>query len=124
MMPPIFSILSGAAGVTAFVGAPPRMRLFPFGEADQATLKPYITWQLISGLPENYLGQLPDVDRYRTQVDIWAETQAVANEVAEAVRDALEPHAYILGSGNTIRDADTRCFRYMLDVEFITPRAA
>lgn len=124
MMPPIFSILSAAAGVTALVGAPPKMRLFPFGEADQNTLKPYISWQLISGLPENYLGQLPDVDHYRTQIDVWAETQASANLVAEAVRDAIEPHAYLVGSGSTLRDPETRCYRYMLDVEFITPRAA
>lgn len=122
MMPPVFDALSVSAAVKAKIGTPPSMRLYPFGEADQNTIKPYVTWQLITGIPENYLGQLPDSDSFRVQLDVWAATQASANETALAVRDAIEPHAYMLNSGGTTRDPETRNYRYMLDVEFQTPR--
>jgi hypothetical protein len=122
MMPPVFEVLSASTAVKAKLGNPPNMRLFPFGEADQNTTKPYVTWQLLTGVPENYLGQLPDADSYRIQLDIWAATQVSANQTAEAVRDAIEPHAYLLNSGGTTRDPETRNYRYMLDVEFQTPR--
>lgn len=124
MMPPIFEILSDDAGTCTLIGTPPAMRLFPFGEADQNTPKPYVTWQLITGQPENYLGNLPDADHYRVQLDTWADTQASAILVAKTIRDVLEPHGYVVGSGNTPPDPETRCYRYMLDMEFITPRTA
>lgn len=122
MIPPLFQIMSASTAVRAAIGTPPSMRFFPFGEADQNTQKPYVTWQIISGIPENYIGQLPDIDDFRVQIDVWAVTQDSANSVAQAVRDAIEPHAYIVGSGNTTRDPETRAYRYMLDAEFYTPR--
>lgn len=122
MIPPVFDVLSASTTVKSHLGEPPNMRLYPFGEATQNTLKPYATWQLISGVPENYLGNLPDADDYRTQIDVWALTQASALAVAKAIRDAIEPHAHITNAGNTGRDPETKNFRYMLDVEFITDR--
>lgn len=118
MMPPIFAILDSSAVVRALLGAAPNMRLFPFGEASQNTPRPYATFQVVSGVPENYIGQHPDADSYRVQVDAWAETQVSANQLALAIRDAIEPHAYMVGSGSTTRDPETRAYRYMLDFEF------
>lgn len=118
MMPPVFDALSASAAVKAKIGTPPNMRLYPFGEADQNTTKPYVTWQLITGVPENYLGQLPDADSSRVQLNVWGATQASANQTAKVVRDAIEPHAYVLNSGDTGRDPETKNYGYMLDVSF------
>lgn len=117
-MPPVFSAVSASSAVKALIGAPPGMRFFPFGDANQNTAKPYATYQIISGVPENYLGQLPDADGFRIQIDVWAETQASANHVAQAIRDAVEPYAYMVNSGGTSRDPETKTYRYMLDFEF------
>lgn len=122
MMPPVFAVLSASTPVTVLLGSPPNMRLFPFGEANQDTVKPYATWQLISGIPSNYINQLPDVDDFRIQIDIWAATMASALSVAQAIRDAVEPHAHIVNAGNATRDTETRTYRYMIDAEFFTER--
>lgn len=122
MIPPVFEVLSASAMVKAHLGTPPSMRLYPFGEATQNTLKPYVTWHLISGIPANYLGQLPDMDDFRVQIDVWALTQASAIAVAQAIRDAVEPHAHIVNAGNTTRDTETKNYRYMIDAEFFTER--
>lgn len=122
MIPPVFEVLSASATVKAHLGTPPKMRLFPFGEATQDTIKPYATWQLISGVPANYLNQRPDMDDFRAQIDVWALTQSSAIAVAQAIRDAIEPHAHIVNAGNTTRDPETKNYRYMIDVEFFTER--
>lgn len=118
MMPPIFAILAASSEVTAKLGVVPNMRFYPFGAANQNTLKPYATFQVITNTPENYLGQLPDSDDYRVQVDVWAATQASANDTAQAIRDAVEPHAYMVNAGSTLRDAETGTYRYMMDFQF------
>lgn len=122
MIPPVFEVLSASAAVKTYLGTPPNLRLYPFGEATQNTVKPYATWQLISGVPANYLGQLPNMDDYRIQIDIWGQTQASALLVAQAIRDAIEPYAHIVNAGNTTRDTETKNYRYMIDAEFFTAR--
>lgn len=118
MMPPVFEALSASTDLKAKIGTPPNMRLYPFGEADQNTIKPYVTWQLITGVPENYLGQLPDADSSRVQINILGATQASASQTAQAVRDAIELHAYVLNYGDTGRDPETKNYGYILDVSF------
>lgn len=122
MIPPLFTVLSGSTAVKAMIGTPPNMRLYPFGQADQNTTKPYVTWQLITGLPANYLGQLPDIDDYRVQVDVWASTQANSIAVATEIRDAVEPHAYMINSGGTHKESETGSYRYMMEFQFFTDR--
>lgn len=63
MYPPIFTLLSAAAGVTSIIGSSP-CRAYPFGNAPDGVTKPYITWQNIGGSPENYLKDAPNIDRY------------------------------------------------------------
>lgn len=118
MNPPIFAILASSAAVKTILGAPPDMRFYPFGQAVQNALAPYATFQVISNIPENYLGDLPDADDYRVQVDVWAMTQASANDTAQAIRDAVEPHAYMVNGGNTSRDPETGKYRYLLEFQF------
>jgi len=100
-------------------------RIAPFGEQEQDVSPlplPYLVWQTISGIPENYLDDLPDMDKTRVQIDVWAATGAQAEAIAQSVRDALEPGAYMISFGNTTRDPETRAFRFGLDFDFLTPR--
>lgn len=97
-------------------------RIAPFGEIEQESVLPYLVWQTVVGTPENYLDDLPDVDKTRVQLDVWAATGAQAEAVAQSVRDALEPVGYMISYGNTTRDPDTRAFRFGQDFDFITPR--
>ncbi|AVJ17216.1 hypothetical protein CLM71_08765 [Serratia sp. MYb239] len=121
MMAPIFAICSGSDEVRALLGSEP-VRLYPFGLHDDTVIYPYAVWQNISGDPENYLNQRPDADRYSLQVDIYADTAAGCVAVARALRDAIEPHAYITRWGGQTRDATTKRYRYSFDVDWIVRR--
>jgi hypothetical protein len=122
MTPPIFSIVAAWPACTALLGTPPKMRFFEFGEADQGSAQPYAVWQLITGTPANYLGQLPDNDDTRIQVDVYASQPLVARALAIAIRDAIEPHAHMVNYAQRARDATTRNFGFLMDFEFFTPR--
>jgi hypothetical protein len=128
MIPPIFPILAAAPAVTALLGTSPT-RIYPFGENTEKTVTyPYITWQLITGTPENYLGDRPDIDNTRVQIDCWGDGgtgkngAASVNAVADAVRNVLEDHGYMVDFGSTERDPDTVSYRYRMDFEFWTHR--
>lgn len=121
MFPPIFSVCAADPGVTALLGTSP-MRLNPFGEGEQGDPVPYAVWQVVGGAPENHLGDAPDVDRYSLQVDVYAATGASASAVAAAMRDAIEPHAYITRWGAQETDPDTGHRRIGFDVSWHVPR--
>ena len=118
MQVPLYRYLSAAAPVTALVGT----RIGPFGEVDQDTPMPYVVWQTITGTPENYLDNRPDIDNSRIQIDVWAKTGVSAEQVAMAVRDALEDEGYMVSWGSTERDPETRNYRFSMDFEFWNPR--
>lgn len=121
MGPIIFPTAAASAGVVAFFGPNP-VRLYDFDEARQNTPKPYAVYRDVTGSPENYLGNLPDMDRYLTQIDVFADTKAAARQGAELLRDALEPTMYVTNWRGGQRDPDTNNFRYSFDVESYTPR--
>lgn len=121
MIPNIFPILSGSVPVTALVGSNP-VRIFPFEEATEGVTYPYVTWTVITGTPANTLDKLPVIDYLSTQVDIWGKTSASALDVAAAVRDAIEPHAHMVGLGSMERDLETKSYRVRLDFDFFIER--
>ena len=121
MFAPINAVCAKDAGVTALLGASP-VRLYPFGDAPQDGPKPYAVWQTIGGAPENYLAGRPDVDGYTLQVDVYAAAGKDARAVAKALRDAIEPHAYIIRWGGESRDPATKSYRYSFDVSWFVPR--
>lgn len=118
MQVPLYRYLELSAPLMALVGT----RVGPFGEVDQDTPMPYVVWQTISGTPELYLDNRPDIDQSRVQIDVWAATGTEAEQVAEAVRDALEDLGYMVSWGSTERDPETRNFRFSMDFEFWNPR--
>jgi hypothetical protein len=121
MYPPIFEIVSADSDVQTNLGTSPT-RFYPFGEAPPRVQKPYAVWQMITGFPENYLGQVPDLDAYSIQVDIYAETADGARDVAQALRNAIEPSAHIIAWRGEERDPDTRNYRVSFDVDWLVSR--
>jgi hypothetical protein len=122
MRPPIFSLVAGDSDCTTLLGQNP-VRFFPFGEAPQHVSLPYATWQLITGVPENYIGCPPDIDSVSLQVDVWAYSQGDAHDVFDAIRRALETDAHIVGVNLEGREPDTRIYRISMTVDFWTERS-
>ena len=121
MIAPIFSVCASSLAVTALIGADP-VRLYPFGLQDDAVVYPYVVWQNVTGSPENYLAQRPDADSFTLQVDAYADTADQVIAVAAALRDAIEPYAYITRWGGQERDPETKRYRYSFDVDWIVKR--
>lgn len=121
MTPPLFAIAYASAAVKAQFGASP-CRVYPFGEAPQGVVLPYAVWQQVIGAPENYLGQVPDMDAYTTQVDVYAATATAARNAGKALRDAFEPVAHITRWGGEGQDRDTGHYRISFDVEWMVQR--
>ena len=121
MYPPIFQLISADTDAKKALGASP-VRFYPFGAAPENVALPYAVWQTVGGYPENYLAEVPDIDQYMVQVDVYATTATSARSTAEALRDAIEPSAHIAAWRGESRDAETGHYRYSFDVDFLTPR--
>lgn len=121
MLPPIFKVCAAAPAVTALLGAGPT-RLYPFGEAPEHVTAPYAVWQVVSGAPENFLADRPDMDSFTLQVDVYAASEAAARAVAGAIRDAIELQAYIVRWGGQSKDPETDSYRISFDVDWHIPR--
>ncbi|HSH43852.1 MAG TPA: DUF3168 domain-containing protein [Arenicellales bacterium] len=122
MYPPIFEVCTASSEVRALLDDDGTTKLFLFGLAPQSVKTPYAVWQTIGGLPENYITNTPDIDRFAIQIDVYADSAATAREVAAALRDAIEPHAHVVGWRGGSRDPDTRNYRYSFDVEWFVKR--
>ena len=121
MLPAVFQTLKASAAVKAIVGTNPP-RIYRHGTAPQDTTKPYITWQLIAGTPENHLSGTPPVDRMTVQVDCWHPTDAGIEQLALVARDACELAAHCTSMIIDERDAETKLYRIGLQFDFWTDR--
>lgn len=121
MKAPILEVCAASAAVTALIGSNP-VRLYLFGEASQNTTKPYAVWQTIGGSPENYLKTLPDADSYTLQVDAYAASAADVRAVAKALRNAIEPRAYVTSWSGEYKDPETNLYRFSFTVDWIVQR--
>ncbi len=122
MFPPIFVIAAAAQPVKDAFGENP-VRFFPFGEAPPGVGLPYAVWQTVYGGPDNVLSGTPDIDSFGVQVDVYGDTADSVRTAAKALRDALEPHAYITRWGGEGRDPETKNRRFSFDVELIEERS-
>jgi hypothetical protein len=115
--PTVYGLLN-VAGVNAHVSG----RIYGFGEAPQSPTYPYITWEIVSEVPSNYLGEVPVVDNHRVEVNIWARDQQAALDTKDAVRTALDPNGHqILGLGPNV-DPETQSYRIQFDYSLWTSR--
>jgi len=118
MLPPIFEILTTSLTVSGLVGT----RIYRHGSAPQNVLKPYITWFVINGQPEDQLSGAPCSDRDTVQIDIWSEGDAQVAQLALAVRDALDSEGVSNSLIINMREVETRLFRISFQAEFIQSR--
>lgn len=121
MIPPIFPLCIASPPVLLAFGATPT-RVYPFGLIEGAPGWPYAVWQTVSGSPENYLAQRPDVDALTTQVDVYAKNEESLIQAAKALRDAFEPRGYITRWGSQMLDPETKLLRLSFDVDWLVPR--
>lgn len=128
MLPPIFPALMASADVRAIVGSPPNARVYRHGAAKQGMSgnEPYITWALVTGEPYNTLSELPAVDRQTVQIDCWYPALLIgANMIetfADAVRDAIEPHAHMTATLLDLQEPDTQLFRISMQFDWFLSR--
>lgn len=121
MLPAVFPLLASDSTVTGFIGASP-VRVYRHGEAPQGVVAPYVTWFVVSGSPENELDETPKVDGYTVQVDCWSDSDAEVEQLAEAVRDAIEPSHHMTAVIANGRDAETMRYRIGMSFSFWTER--
>lgn len=121
MIPDIFPIIAADPACKALLGANP-VRFLQFGFADQKTAKPYAVWQQVGGIPENYLGDIPDADTYNIQIDVYGLTSSSASSAAQAIRNAIEPVAHITSWRGQTRDNETKDYRLSFDVRWVQKR--
>lgn len=121
MYAPFFEIAVAASAVRTLLGSNPT-RIYAFGEAPQGVVSPYVVWQDIAGNPFNSLSDLPNTDRFNIQINVYAASVSQARNVAKALRDSLEPHAYVTAWRGTHTDPETNKRVFMFDVSWIVPR--
>ena len=120
MLPKVYLALMNSAAVTALIGN----RAYRHGSAPQGVSYPYVTWSVPAGDSEIVFDRT-DADQFRVQVDIWSNTDSGANgveNVASAVRAALEPEAHLVAYTNDERDPETQAFRLGFAFDWIVPR--
>lgn len=117
MTPAIFAPLKSDAAVQAAFGAS-AARIYAAGEAPEGAVPSYATWQTVSGVPENYLDERPDMDGFRVQFDVYALTRPACKAGATAIRNALELHGHQVSLNADERDAETKLYRLSFDFEF------
>ena len=120
MLPAVLLTLQTPA-VLAIVGGTP-VRIFRHGAAPQDSEKPYVTWFEVAGQPYDQLSGTPCGDFDSVQIDCWSKSDLQVEQLASAVRDALD----VAGIANRVvvnlRDPDTKLFRIGLEADFINSR--
>ena len=121
MLPPVFQTLKTSQAVKDFVGTSPA-RIYRMGNAPQDTDKPYLTWILVTGTPENQLSGTPPIDRMTVQVDCWHPTDKGVELLATAARDAIEPYAHMTSMPVNEREPETKLYRIALEFDWFEDR--
>lgn len=119
-MPPLFAVCAANAGVTALLGVG-ATRLYPFGEAPENVATPYAVFQVLNGVPENYLGEPPDIDQWNIQIDVYATSVNSAEAVQSALRRALETVCHVTRLGRTGTEPSTQLKNTSLDISWHHP---
>lgn len=114
MLPPIYPILSGAAPVASIVAT----RIYPHGEAPQDVTKPYVTWFMVTGVPESGISDLPDIDQCTVQIDCWHQTSSGIVALATAARNAIEPYANVTSIPVNGREKETGLYRIAIQADY------
>jgi hypothetical protein len=123
MRPPIFEACVADTTVQSLLGGV-ELRVYQFGDAPQDCKVPYVVWQIVYGQPLNALNELPTMDSFGTQIDVYGKENdpGATRAVAKAMRNALEPFGYITEWRGESRDPDTRNYRVSFTVDWFVER--
>jgi len=125
MLPPVFQALKASSAVKAIVGTNPP-RIYRHGRVPDGggrpIVDPYITWFMVSGVPENNLSDPPPCDRTTVQVDCWypdrgGSADAGIELLARAARDALEVIGVVTSGLLDDFETETKTYRMALQVD-------
>lgn len=107
-------IAANPAAVAALKTGTGEVRFYSFANTPTNPIRPYATWQLTGGSPDEYLTCIPDADEFDIQVDIWASAESSASDTASIIRDALETDYSMTFFSGSERDFETNLFRFIL----------
>lgn len=117
---PIYNVCKSSTAVTALLGNKPR--IYRFGQAQSKVVLPYVTWQQITGYPENNLSDRPDHDYMSVQIDIYAADADSADAVKIALVDAIEAVTNITSWNGEGRDSATTNYRITFSADWFIGR--
>lgn len=89
--------------------------------APEGTAAPYVVLTHVSGVPDNYVSEVPGIDDFRMQADCYAEAKdggALCFVLATAVRAVFQNHGQELSIGIVGKEVDTQLFRIGTDWGF------
>lgn len=118
MLPNVYQILRSNATIVSTVAT----RIYRHGSAPQDVVKPYITWVLSSGNPENNVSGAPCSDKDTVQIDCWSESDTQVETLAYAVRQALDNNLIVNRIVMNMRESDTKLYRIALEADIIASR--
>lgn len=116
LLPPVFALLKAAPAVTAILGAVPKV--YRHGLAPQGTVAPYAVWMVIGDEPQTNLSDPPPTDKRVLQLDCYDTTDGGVEDLAEAVRDALEAGGHVVSIVIDQKEPDTGLFRIGLQADW------
>jgi hypothetical protein len=108
MLAQLFTLLNGATGAGSNV--------FPQISPD-GTVSPYITYSRISAQSNNVLSGTTSLINTRVQIDVYANTYALAQSIATQVDGLMASWVFqnVSNPQQDIYEAEVRLFRVLLD---------
>lgn len=97
-------------------------QVFSGGLAPLGASLPYVTWQVISKVPTQTVGNKIKNNRSRIQFDIYSDDQEQVLNIQALLNQRLERTGYVLNSFGPLREPETKHYRISQDVSFITGR--
>ena len=94
----IYSHLTHDDAVVAFV----KERVYPVGTAPATPRYPLLTYQRISGVHERHLKGGTGIVNSRMQINCWAESGRVVDDLADAVRESMDNFRGRMGQGESM----------------------
>lgn len=76
---------------------------------------PFISWQIISAIPEQALDYTTDHDEVLVQIDVYANQVNQVRLLAQALRQALREHCAITAYTGAEQDFETQLWRCRLE---------
>lgn len=119
MLPLVYSALRANATVLSLV----ENRIYRHGSAPENVTRPYITWYVVTSMPELQISGNPCSDMDTVTIDCWSENDTEIENLAYAVRQALDDAKIANRIIQNSRENETRLYRIGIEADFILARS-